>query len=93
MSARAQTFTEDMLTNRVLYRLARERVLSRSQIHQVRGTNALIARMVELGWIVPAPALEPDADGVLRYRDRFEFTVAGHYAREERLANGNAATC
>lgn len=85
--------TDEHRLNRMLYRLDRERVLTRTQLHHVRGTNELIARMIELGWIEPVPALEPDADGVLRFRDRYEFTTRGHYARQERVANGNYATC
>jgi hypothetical protein len=89
----AHEITSDHRLNRMLYRLDRERVLTRTQLHHVRGTNELIALMVERGWLAPAPALEPDANGVLRVRERFEFTIAGHYARQERVANGNYATC
>lgn len=92
MSANS-AITEDMRTNRVLYRISRERVLSRTQIHRVRGTNALIARMVELGWLEPQYELAPNRAGELRLRENFVLTIAGHYAREERAANGNYATC
>ncbi len=85
--------TADMRTNRMLYRLSRELVLTRTQLHHVRGTDELIALMVERGWVEPMHELAPDADGVLRFVARYALTNAGGYALEERVANGNYATC
>lgn len=92
MSALAGITNEHRL-NRMLYRLERERVLTRTQLHHVRGTNELIALMVERGWVEPIPSLAPDANGVLRFREQYALTLAGDYARQERVANGNYATC
>lgn len=76
--------TDDMRTNRVLYRANRERVLTRTQIRHVRGTDALIALMVERGWLEAVPDSE---------RDEFALTPTGALAMAERVANGNYATC
>lgn len=93
MRSSAPAITADMRTNRMLYRLGRERLLSRTQLRNVRGTDELIALMVERGWIEPAPELAPDANGVLRLRECFTLTQRGDLAHQERVSTGNYATC
>lgn len=88
MSAR-QDLSDDVRTNRVLYRIRRERVLTRAQIAHVNGTNELVARMVELGWLERVDDGEPAGAP----RERFALTAAGERGSNERFDSGNYATC
>jgi hypothetical protein len=87
MKRARHVITAEMRTSRILYRTSRERVLTRTQIRHVRGTDELIARMVELGW------LEPVANGASERRQQFALTPAGERAHYDRIANGLGATC
>lgn len=86
MSAPASV-TNEHRTNRVLNRLSRERVLTRTQIMQTRGTNELIALMEGRGWIERVPA---DVDPRV---EQFALTPVGEHAKRQRQREGNYATC
>lgn len=79
--------TNEHRINRVLNRLSRDRVLTRTQIMHVRGTNDLITLLEERGWVERLPA---DVDPRV---DQFALTPVGAAAREERRRAGNFATC